>query len=139
MEGGFYYRNPTSRSGVFSNDNGQTLLVADLSADGSANCPVVPIADHLPDANALANVSANPNCFAFVERFPGGFTPQFGGEVDDRSLAIGIRGSLSDDWSYDLSAVTGQHRTEFYMENTINPQLAAQQAGYSDELSAGSV
>ena len=125
VEGGFYYRNPTSRRGVFSNDNGQTLLVADLSADGSGNCPVVPIRDHLPDANALAGVSANPDCFAFVERFPGGFTPQFGGEVDDRSLAIGIRGSLSDDWSYDLSAVTGQHRTEFYMENTINPQLAA--------------
>lgn len=127
VEGGFYYRNPNSRSGVFSNDNGQTALVADLSADGSANCPMVSIRDHVPDASALADVRANPACFAFVERFPGGFTPQFGGEVDDSSLAVGIRGSLRNDWTYDLSAVTGQHRTKFYMENTINPQLAAQE------------
>ena len=125
VEGGFYYRNPTSRTGVFSNDDGQTALVADLSADGSGNCPVVAIRDHVPDASVLAEVAANPDCFAFVERFPGGFTPQFGGEVDDSSLAVGIRGSLRDDWTYDLSAVTGRHRTEFYMENTINPQLAA--------------
>ena len=125
VEGGFYYRNPTTRRGVFSNDGGQTLLVADLSADGTGNCPVIPIRDHVPDASALTEAVANPDCFAFVERFPGGFTPQFGGEVDDRSLAIGIRGSLGDDWSYDLSAVTGQHRTDFYMENTINPQLAS--------------
>ena len=127
VEGGFYYRNPNSRSGVFSNDNGQTALVADLSADGSGNCPMVSIRDHVPDASALADVRANPACFAFVQRFPGGFTPQFGGEVDDSSLAVGIRGSLRNDWTYDLSAVTGQHRTKFYMENTINPQLAAQE------------
>ena len=125
VEGGFYYRNPNRRPGVFSNDDGQTALVADLSADGSGNCPVVAISDHVPDAGALAEVRANPDCFAFVERFPGGFTPQFGGEVDDSSLAVGIRGSLGDDWTYDLSAVTGRHRTEFYMKNTINPQLAA--------------
>ena len=60
----------------------------------------------------------------FNEKFPGGFTPRFGGTVRDWSGAVGIRGDISD-WHYDLSAVFGQHSTEFFMEQTINPQLAS--------------
>ena len=60
----------------------------------------------------------------FNEEFPGGFTPTFGGTVRDWSGAVGIRGDISD-WHYDLSAVFGQHSTDFFMTNTINPQLAS--------------
>ena len=60
----------------------------------------------------------------FNEKFPGGFTPRFGGTVRDWSGAVGIRGDISD-WHYDLSAVFGQHSTEFFMKQTINPQLAS--------------
>ena len=66
----------------------------------------------------------------FNQRFPGGFTPRFGGTVRDWSGAVGIRGDISpanpwlDDWHYDLSAVFGYHSTAYFMENTINPQLA---------------
>ncbi|MYE01241.1 MAG: TonB-dependent receptor [Alphaproteobacteria bacterium] len=127
VEGGFFYRNPTTRRGVFSNDGGRTLLVADLTADRSGNCPAVPIRDHRPDAAALAAVRANPACFEFSERFPGGFTPRFGGDIEDRSFAVGVRGNLGNGWHYDLSAAAGQHRTSFFIENTINPQLAARQ------------
>ncbi len=48
----------------------------------------------------------------------------------DWSAAVGIRGDVShdnvwlDDWHYDLSAVFGQHGTDFFMTNTINPNLA---------------
>ena len=66
----------------------------------------------------------------FNQRFPGGFTPTFGATVSDWSGAVGIRGDLSsdnpwlDDWHYDLSAVFGQHSADYFMTNTINPQLA---------------
>ena len=125
VEGGFYYRNPNSRDGVFDlRDNPGEVLVADLTGDG---CPTVsedPAADY-------SNVSLPENCSIFNQRFPGGFTPTFGGVVRDLSAAVGIRGTVSsangwlDNWHYDLSAVLGQHSTDFFMTNTINPQLIA--------------
>lgn len=79
----------------------------------------------IPDPNALQAVANSPNLFAFNEKFPGGFTPQFGGVVTDLSIGGGLRGELESEWNYDASAFIGQHKTEFYMRNTINPQLIA--------------
>ena len=97
VEGGFFFRNPHTRGGVFAGPNG-TVKVADLTDDLSGNCPTIPVVDNVADAAAVAAVSANPNCFSFIERFPGGFTPQFGGDVKDIGLAVGLRGNLANDW-----------------------------------------
>ncbi len=130
VEGGFFFRNPNTRGGIFRGpvvDGGATLKVVDLSADGmSGDCPVVPIVGNVPDAAALAAVRAAPDCWVFNERFPGGFTPQFGADVEDSSFAIGLRGRLGDGWFYDVSAVMGTNQASYFMKNTINPQLAAQ-------------
>lgn len=127
IEGGFFFRNPNTRPGVFSSDKGKTLLVADLSDNGmSGGCPTI----NTNNGADYSNVPLPKDCFIFNERFPGGFTPTFGGTVKDWSGAVGIRGDLShnnvwfDNWHYDLSAVFGQHSTDFFMTNTINPQLA---------------
>ena len=130
-EGGFFFRNPHTRGGVFAGpadaDGNPTVKVADLSADGmSGNCPAIPVVDNVADAAAIAAVAANPNCFSFIERFPGGFTPQFGGDVVDLSLALGLRGNLANDWFYDVSLAVGRNEVEHFMHNTINPQLAGQ-------------
>ena len=143
VEGGFYFRNPHTRGGVFRgdplDDGTPTVKVADLSSDGiSGGCPNdrradggggpgIPIIDNVPDAATLADVAANADCFSFIERFPGGFTPQFGGDVTDYSTAFGLRGETGGGWDYDLSYVFGYNKTEFFMHNTINPQLAARQ------------
>ena len=93
VEGGFYFRNPNTRSGVFAGAEPGTLRVADLSADGvSGNCPTIPLN---PAANYQGALAGFPDCFAFNERFPGGFTPRFGGYVQDWSIAFGLRGELS--------------------------------------------
>ena len=129
-EGGFFFRNPHTRGGVFRGpevDGVPTVKVADLSADGmSGNCPAIPVADNVADSAAIAAVAASPDCFSFIERFPGGFTPQFGGDVKDLSLALGIRGDLANGWFYDVSGVFGRNEVEHFMHNTINPQLAGQ-------------
>ena len=125
VEGGFYFRNPHTRGGVFRGpvvDGLPTLKVADLSGDMSGNCPVVPIVNDRLDSDALAAVKANPNCYTLYEKFPGGFTPQFGGYIDDRAFAAGVRGELGS-WYYDLSGSVGRSKAEFYIYNTINPQL----------------
>ena len=165
VEGGFYYRNPHTRGGVFRgpvrdindrimsaqdpDDDGETdfwtydddetmvpddlvesrfntVKVADLTSDGSGNCPVVRIVNNVADADALASIRNDPGCYSLIEKFPGGFTPQFGGYIDDLSIAGGLRGELDSGWFYDVSATAGRSAASFYIYNTINPQLLAQ-------------
>ena len=130
VEGGFFFRNPNTRGGVFRGDpladGTPTVRVADLSGSGFG-CPAVP-------ANPAADytgVDLPEHCFLFNERFPGGFTPRFGGTIQDWSIAFGLRGelesaySLLNGWFYDASASFGHNSVDFFMHNTINPQLAA--------------
>lgn len=126
VEGGFFYRNPTTRSGVFTADGGQTLLVADLDLEDGVDCPVVPIVNSVPDEFSLSSLAGNESCFTFFTVFPAGFTPQFGGEVVDQSVAVGLKGVILDDWDFDLSLVTGYSGVTYFMYNTINPQLVGQ-------------
>lgn len=58
-----------------------------------------------------------------LEKFPGGFTPRFFGEVYDTSLAGGYRGDLMNGFSYDVSARWGESEIEYTLRNTINPSM----------------
>jgi len=120
--GGFYYRNPNTRSGVFSADNGETLLIGDLTP-GTTPCPTVAITNNVPDPAALAAVQADPNCFSFQEMFPGGFTPQFGGDVTDYAAVAGLRGTVGEKVNWDFSAGYGYNRVDFFISNTVNASL----------------
>ncbi|MFT7006035.1 MAG: iron complex outermembrane receptor protein [Colwellia sp.] len=139
VQGGFYFRNPNTRGGIFKgpgvddgaglNDDGDqiltpTILTADLTPGATDNsaCPIVRINGNTPDANAMAAL-APANCYAHNLRFPGGFTPFFGGDVLDLSLFIGTRGQFSDGTTYDFSAGAGEHSTEFRIGNTISSSL----------------
>ena len=123
VTGGFFFRNPNTRGGVFSNDSGKTLLIGDALAargEGSANCPTVTITNHVPDQDALGRVFADPNCFSFQERFPGGFTPNFGGEATDSSVVAGLRGTTSQGILWDASVSVGSNQADFFIHNTVN-------------------
>ena len=129
VTGGFFYRNPNTRAGVYSLDGGETLLVGDVLdardgvLDGSAGCPVVKITNHVPDPVALRRVFADPNCFTFQEMFPGGFTPQFGGDARDLSAVAGLRGHAPGGLRWDVSAGLGRHAVDFFIRNTVNASL----------------
>ena len=84
------------------------------------------VVDYVADSAALASIRNDPNCYSLIEKFPGGFTPQFGGYIDDLSFAAGLRGELDSGWFYDVSATAGRSAASFYIYNTINPQLLAQ-------------
>ncbi|MCZ6503486.1 MAG: TonB-dependent receptor, partial [Gammaproteobacteria bacterium] len=140
--GGFFFRNPTNRGGVFSVDSGVTRLVGDLTpgplgqvnvglGDGDGiSCPVVNVrVDGTSDTTvaideaALAAIIADPNCFVFNERFPGGFTPNFGGRVIDFSLVGGVRGELDNGLQWDVSLGVGSSDVQYLIVNTINSSL----------------
>ncbi len=140
VEGGFYFRNPNTRSGVFgtSNADGQSILLVgdmldaqDAVLDGTAGCPEVRVDGGViaSDPENQANwqqVLDDPNCFTFQKIFPGGFTPQFGAYVLDASAVTGVKGT-SGDLSWDASAAWGQSNMDFYMYNTVNASLGPNQ------------
>ena len=167
VTGGFFFRNPTDRGGVYTgpildandfdsvltnNDNGtpdnddddffenaagariddtvRSVLVGDLDGLGvGGDCPVgIPLSgtDGLIQNQAIFDsVVADDNCFSFTETIPGGFTPRFGGDLEDISITGGIRGLLDigTGLTYDLSATHGSSEVEFFILNTINASL----------------
>jgi iron complex outermembrane receptor protein len=155
VKGGFYYRNPTTRPGVYGgvvrlvdgvptrrHPTDETLQAAWDAAtptvlvgsndgyDAQLNCPVVEIqANGLPDQDALNSLAAS-NCFAFNEILPAGFTPFFGGNITDTSLTIGTKGEISDGFMkgayYDLSGSVGRNESRYFITNTVNASLGAE-------------
>lgn len=143
VEGGFFYRNPQSRTGVNvldlryidTNQDGAInslddvshyrWLLADLDLSNNIHCPIVEfsvndlLVEH-PEYNSVMN---NSECFAFNKVFPGGFTPRFSGHIDDAFAVLGLRGDLQYDWAYDLSAIFGYSKIKYGLANTLNPSL----------------
>ncbi len=135
VDGGFFFRNPNTRGAVFSGDGGETLLIGDVleaKGLGSADCPVVRITNNVPDPVALAQVFADPNCFSFQEMFPGGFTPQFGGNVTDWAVVSGIKGGNPSGFTWDASASFGSHTADFFIYNTVNAALGPETPTHFD-------
>ena len=135
IEGGFYFRNPQTRRGVYQGEpdsNGiHQLLVADLDGLGQGiQCPSIDLLDDnvLDDPNYLLiadnSTSLGQNCFAFNELYPGGFTPQFGGIVRDGAMVTGLRGQTLGNWSYDMSLGLGYSEIDYRISQTVNPSLA---------------
>lgn len=126
VDGSFFYRNPNTRASIFTNPNDGTRLFFDMTQDKTGGCPTPTIPGSIGDAEALAAIVANDNCFAFNERFPGGFTPRFGGHVTDASLAAGVRGALAlsdGELTYDISMVVGENQVDYELHNSVNASL----------------
>ena len=127
VTGGFYFRNPHTRSGVFRGpvvDGTPTLLVGDrvwaaTGDEGAGGCPTIPIIDNAPDAAALAAVEADPN-FTLHSRFPGGFTPQFGGDLIDYSVVAGLRKFSPTGLNWDASVNIGTSEVDQFIFDTVN-------------------
>ncbi|TFH67511.1 TonB-dependent receptor [Gammaproteobacteria bacterium LSUCC0057] len=122
IDGGFYYRNPNNRGGVFTSDgerligdfSGEDGYCADIYADGVGS-----IQD---DASDLTGIIADANCWVVNEMYPGGYTPRFTGNIVDTSLTAGTRG-MKNDINYDVSFSVGRSESDFGLNNTLNPSL----------------
>lgn len=150
VDGGFYFRNPTNRGGVYAQTNkngteptdGVTYTQAELdafedddfnellvAASGIADCSayVVPSDDPTSTelATAITDLKADDNCFNFNETSPGGFTPRFGGTVTDTTFMLGLRGELDNGMTWDVGAYRGENEGDFYINNTVNASLGA--------------
>lgn len=132
VDGGFFYRNPTNRNGVYTAE--KKLLIADMTEDGSGNCSQFEYghrADNNPDneinlAQALqtiADLRNEDNCFHYAEIIPGGFTPRFGGKITDQGFLFGIKGETATGLAWDISSYHGRNKADFYLNNSVNASL----------------
>jgi iron complex outermembrane receptor protein len=152
VDGGFFFRNPNDRDGVFTSGaatydtNGDGLPDRDADGDplnvdlraimdtanvglgGSSGCSAVPTpgGSTFDGFNGSAYQAANPGCFIFNSLDEGGFTPQFGGKVEDISGVVGVRGSFDSGLEYDVSISLGRNEIQFAINNTLNPSLGPQ-------------
>jgi len=126
VELGFFYRNPENRGGVFT--SGANQLFFDQTPGTGTTCPRIPrglnTTTRVTSSVAARNAGlADPTCFTFLEWFPGGYTPDFGGQNVDMSNVTGIRGELNDGTTYDLSLGNGFSEMTYLLSNTTNPSM----------------
>lgn len=126
VRGGFYYRNPNTRGGVYGgnirlvdgvptrqpadvdpdvetpeelawNSATPTVLVGSLDGyDQQLDCPVVEIGENGLPNPTALSSLAAANCFSFNQTIPEGFTPNFGGNITDTSFTVGTKGEIRD-------------------------------------------
>jgi iron complex outermembrane receptor protein len=77
-----------------------------------------------PDStkNVFGNSSAFPG-FNFSSLYPAGFTPRFGTKFDDIQVNGGLRGALSERFTYDLSGSWGRSRINYNMTESLNASM----------------
>lgn len=126
VELGFFFRNPENRSGVFT--RGANQLFFDQTPGTGTTCPTIPrgvnATTKVTSSVAARNAGlADPTCFTFLEWFPGGYTPDFGGKNVDMSNVTGLRGELNDGTTYDLSLGNGFSEMTYLLSNTTNPSM----------------
>lgn len=123
---GLYYRNPNSKSGVFT--QGDDHLVADLDGlNNGISCPTFLAGDSDGLSQVMDNTTEiGSNCFVFNEKFPGGFTPSMTGEIIDLAGVMGVKGNYQgSDLYYDASVGGGYSEINFDVDS-INSSYGPQ-------------
>lgn len=119
---GFFFRNPT-REGVFA--IGDERIVFDTT--GAGECPALTVPD-LSDSSAVtADLAAieklrnDPNCFSFLEDYPGGTAPWFSGINEDYSVSLGLHNNFDSGASFDVSLTVGRNEVTYRTFDNFNP------------------
>lgn len=133
-EGGFFFRNPNNRGGTYTNDGVRAVVDTNIKAGQTgvtSNCPALPspgsggngvalnATSVLADEMALNGLPSN--CWVMNQIASGGYTPSFGGNLQDASIIAGIRGEFNSNFTYDFSASYGRNKVSFFLNNTWNP------------------
>lgn len=76
-------------------------------------------------SNASGSWTAVDPDYDLLEIYPGGFTPRFGSDTRDYSLAAGVKGAAGDNLSWDVSASFGSNRIDYFLNESINLSLGS--------------
>jgi iron complex outermembrane receptor protein len=130
---GFFYRVPVLPNAA---DQQQVPARTTLQIDGNA--------DGLPDnatpaqVAAITSVGEDPADYLTASttsptgwvlrnpihtNFPGGYNPDFGADLMDMGVILGLRGDLTANLSWDVTGRYEENEVEYTLENSINPSL----------------
>lgn len=102
-----------SNAGVYFNAAIPVGTEASVYAFGGTNTRRTEAFAWSRDAGSARNVDA---------LYPNGYDPIIASDIADRSLSVGLRGSLSN-WKTDLNHTVGSNRFHFYGRGTVNASL----------------
>ena len=115
-----------------------------LQRDALVNATNLPGSDGLPDyadqaliddildqgldpADYLVADATSPSGFVLrnpiYTEFPGGYNPNFGADLSDLSVVLGLRGELAAHWSWDVRGRWAENEVEYTLAESINPSL----------------
>jgi len=127
---GFFYRAPVLPASAHI--NGRATLIVDANGDFLPDAAPQSLVNSilsqgLNPANYLTADSTSPSGFVLLnpiyKKFPGGYGPLFGADIDDYEVVGGVRGQWSDNFKWDFHARNAGNTIDYRLENSINPSL----------------
>jgi iron complex outermembrane recepter protein len=134
----FFYRAPVLGTQA---EQQQVCARTTLQMDGDPDCVT---GDGLPDpadqslVDSIESQGLDPNDYltpdasspsGYVlrnpihEQFPGGYNPDFGADLTDMFVAVGLRGEWTDTLSWDVRGRYAENEVEYTLSDTINASL----------------
>ena len=131
----FFYRTP-----VLPNAADQIGIPARTTLQIDANGDGLPDDATAAQVQAIVDAGGDPNDYltadagspsGFVLRnpihtlFPGGYNPDFGADLTDMGVVLGLRGDVTDTLTWDARVRYGEHEADYTLSSSINPSLGA--------------
>ncbi len=124
----FFYR-PAYVPGVAGTSGS---LIVDDDGDGIPDDAPQMIVDDINGAGLnpsdyLTADGASPSGFVLLNpihtMFPGGFNPDFGADISDYAVLLGVRGETAGGLSWDVRGRIAENEVDYLLGSTINPSL----------------
>ena len=126
----FFYRTPVlpPSAGVA----GRGTLIVDSDGDfipdpAPQSLVDAIIADGLDPNDYITADAGSPSGFVLLNpiaaMFPGGYNPDFGANIEDVAVLVGVRGETEGGLSWDVRARTAQSQADYVLGESINPSL----------------
>ncbi|MGN3974899.1 TonB-dependent receptor plug domain-containing protein [Tsuneonella sp. SYSU-LHT278] len=122
----FNYRPSLTATGLVVNDGSGTPATRTNNRNGSFNTIYL---TRCPTGNATCPATGfvqDANTFSFASIYPGGFTPRFIGDVEQRYGTGGVKGELGGGLTYDLSATLARNSLSLSMTNSLSASFGPQ-------------
>jgi len=131
-KGGFVYRPPVlpGDGNVAIPANG--TLQVDSDGDGQPDAAPAGlvgsiVGDGLNPDDYLTADGGSPSGYVLrnpiASMFPGGYTPNFGGDITDYEVVLGGQGEINSNLTWNLRGRYGENEVDYKLEDSINPSL----------------
>lgn len=129
----FFYRRPVLNNPADQiNLSARTTLQIDNNGDGLPDPALQSLVDSingqsLNPADYLTPDAASPSGFVLRNpihtQFPGGYNPDFGADLTDFGILLGLRGEMTDTLHWDARVRYAENEADYRISDTINPSL----------------